>query len=53
MENRDKKEIEEFYTKLKTDAESGGYNLNPDVGFARDLVRGLLVNQERYIGSTK
>jgi ferredoxin-thioredoxin reductase catalytic subunit/rubredoxin len=48
MENMDKKEIEEFYTRLKTDTESGGYNLNPDIGFTMDLIRGLLVNQERY-----
>ena len=48
MDNIDKEEIAEFYTRLKTDTESGGYNLNPDEGFTMDLVRGLLVNQERY-----
>jgi ferredoxin-thioredoxin reductase catalytic subunit len=48
MENSDKKEIEEFYTRLKTDAGSGGYNLNPDAGFVKGLIKGLLINQERY-----
>jgi ferredoxin-thioredoxin reductase catalytic chain len=41
-------EIERLYIKLKDDAESGGYHLNPDVNFTRGLVRGLLVNQRRY-----
>jgi len=41
-------EIEKLYIKLKDDAGSGGYHLNPDTGFTKKLVRGLLVNQERY-----
>ncbi len=46
LENENK--IEKFYVDLKNDAESGGYNLNPDQEFTKSLIRGLLVNQERY-----
>ncbi len=43
-----KKEVEKLYKELKTDAESGGYHLNPDIDFTKKLVRGLLINQKRY-----
>ncbi len=42
------KDIEEAYQKCKKDAEAGGYHVNPDADFARGLVSGLLVNEERY-----
>lgn len=41
-------EINKTYQKLKKEAESAGYNLNPDVVFTKDLIRGLLVNEKRY-----
>jgi ferredoxin-thioredoxin reductase catalytic chain len=41
-------DIDKLYKKLKEDAESGGYNLNPDIKFARALVKGLLMNEKRY-----
>jgi len=41
-------EIDLAYEKLKKDAVSGGYNLNPDAEFTRGLINGLLVNQKRY-----
>ncbi len=41
-------EIDSLYAKLKRDAESGGYNLNPDDSFTRDLIRGLIINTKRY-----
>ena len=41
-------EINQLYERLKKDAESYGYHLNPDVEFARDLVKGILVNEKRY-----
>jgi ferredoxin-thioredoxin reductase catalytic chain len=41
-------DIEAGYEKIKKDAEAGGYRVNPDADFARGLVSGLLVNQERY-----
>ena len=40
--------IEGRYATLKADAVSGGYRLNPDEAFVRDLVRGLLVNAARH-----
>jgi ferredoxin-thioredoxin reductase catalytic subunit/rubredoxin len=40
--------FEELYLKLKKDAESSGYNLNPDAEFAKDLAKGLLANEARY-----
>ncbi|MDD1711025.1 MAG: ferredoxin:glutaredoxin reductase [Methanoregulaceae archaeon] len=41
-------EIESRYTKLGREAEEGGYHLNPDREFTKNLVRGLLVNEKRY-----
>ena len=41
-------EVNTTYNRLKVDAESAGYDLNPDVDFARELVAGLLVNEKRY-----
>ena len=41
-------ELEASYQKLKKQAEASGYYLNPDVGFTRELVKGLLVNEKRY-----
>ena len=36
------------FGRMKAEAESGGYHINPDVEFAKDLVHGLLVNEARY-----
>ncbi|MEO0083666.1 MAG: ferredoxin-thioredoxin reductase catalytic domain-containing protein [candidate division WOR-3 bacterium] len=41
-------EIEALYHKLLSEAAEGGYHLNPDVEFTKDLIRGLLVNEKRY-----
>lgn len=41
-------EIDALYQRLAREAAAGGYHLNPDIEFTRDLVRGLLVNQSRY-----
>ena len=41
-------EVDALYLKLKHDAESGGYHLNPDVEFTKQLVKGILVNERRY-----
>jgi len=40
--------IERLYQKLHREAEVSGYHLNPDVAFTKELVRGLLINEERY-----
>jgi len=40
-------EVEAAYLKIKRDAESAGYFLNPDVDFTKHIIRGLLTNQKR------
>jgi ferredoxin-thioredoxin reductase catalytic subunit len=40
--------VDAVYQRFKTEAESGGYHLNPDVAFTKDLIRGLLANEARY-----
>ncbi len=40
--------VEELYQKLRADAEAGGYYLNPDEAFTRELVAGILANIDRY-----
>jgi len=44
----DEKDVERVYLILKKEAEGGGYFLNPDVDFTKNLVRGLLKNEQRY-----
>jgi ferredoxin-thioredoxin reductase catalytic subunit len=41
-------EVNELYERLKQEAESAGYHLNPDVEFTKNLVRSLIVNERRY-----
>jgi ferredoxin-thioredoxin reductase catalytic subunit len=41
-------EVDKLYQRLYREAESGGYHLNPDVIFTKDLVKGLLINEKRY-----
>ncbi|MFC1952388.1 ferredoxin-thioredoxin reductase catalytic domain-containing protein [Chloroflexota bacterium] len=41
-------EIDRLYQQLNREAEAGGYNLNPDVDFTKELVRGIFVNERRY-----
>lgn len=41
-------EIDEAYEKLKNEVETKGYFLNGDVEFAKNLIRGLLINEKRY-----
>jgi ferredoxin-thioredoxin reductase catalytic subunit len=40
--------INKVFQQLKKDAEAGGYHLNPDEQFTKDLVNGLLTNEKRY-----
>ncbi len=40
--------IDRLYERLNKEAEAGGYHLNPDVEFTKDLVNGLLINEKRY-----
>jgi len=41
-------QVDQLYEKLKREQGAAGYHLNPDEGFAKDLVRGLIVNEGRY-----
>jgi len=41
-------DIDALYSRLKREAEQAGYQLNPDVEFTKDLVKGLLINEQRY-----
>jgi ferredoxin-thioredoxin reductase catalytic chain len=40
--------IEKFHEQLEREAAAGGYTLNPDKDATRELVRGLLINEDRY-----
>ena len=40
--------VESTYKRLNAEAEAGGYHLNPDIEFTKDLIQGLLVNDARY-----
>lgn len=41
-------DIDKLYRRLKREAEAGGYHLNPDVEFTKELVNGLIINERRY-----
>lgn len=41
-------EVQRVYQRLMREAQEGGYHLNPDVEFVKDLIRGLLTNEKRY-----
>ena len=41
-------QIDQLYAKLKVEAETNGYFLNPDVEFAKALAESLLINTDRY-----
>jgi ferredoxin-thioredoxin reductase catalytic chain len=41
-------DIDRAYNTLKKDAADGGYLLSPDTEFVRNLLRGLLKNEQRY-----
>jgi ferredoxin-thioredoxin reductase catalytic subunit len=41
-------QVNRLYARLRKEAESVGYNLNPDVEVTKELVKGLLINQKRY-----
>jgi ferredoxin-thioredoxin reductase catalytic subunit len=41
-------QVEKAYRNLFRETEQAGYHLNPDIEFTKKLVRGLLVNEQRY-----
>ena len=48
MNKVQEKEIDIIHNKLKKEAESAGYHLNPDVNFTKELIKGLITNEKRY-----
>ena len=48
MKDIDNKKVDGLYERLKREAESAGYNLNPDVKFTKELIKGLIINEKRY-----
>jgi ferredoxin-thioredoxin reductase catalytic chain len=40
--------VEAAYQRIRREAEAGGYHLNPDAALAKDLIKGLLINEARY-----
>jgi ferredoxin-thioredoxin reductase catalytic chain len=43
-----KEESDQLYARLGAEAKAGGYHLNPDEVFTRDIVQALLTNTKRY-----
>lgn len=41
-------DVDQAYKVLNNDAINGGYRLNPDTDFVKNLIRGLLKNEQRY-----
>lgn len=48
MTHVDEDKVEKLYNRLFEEAEASGYHLNPDVEFTKELVKSLLINEERY-----
>jgi len=42
------RDVDRVHDMLKSEAEEGGYRFNPDAEFTRNLVKGLLRNEQRY-----
>ncbi len=41
-------DVDRLYEKLFDEAEKAGYHLGPDVDFTKDLVRSLIINENRH-----
>jgi ferredoxin-thioredoxin reductase catalytic subunit len=41
-------EVQKQYYRLDREAKQAGYNLNPDIQFAKDLIKGHMINKRRY-----
>ncbi len=41
-------DVDILYQRLRTEADSGGYHLNPETELTKELVKGLLANEKRY-----
>jgi len=41
-------DVDALYETLDREAEQGGYHLNPDEEFTKNLIRGMLINEDRF-----
>lgn len=41
-------DVDRIYRVLRQEAEDGGYRFNPDSDFTKNLIRGILKNEQRY-----
>jgi ferredoxin-thioredoxin reductase catalytic subunit/rubredoxin len=41
-------EVETLFNRLNREAKEGGYTLNPDMEFTKELIKSLLINEKRY-----
>jgi ferredoxin-thioredoxin reductase catalytic subunit len=41
-------DVDNFYEKVKNEAESAGYHLNPDELFTKELLKSIIINENRY-----
>lgn len=48
MSSPSPQDVEEFFQKIKKEAQSAGYNLNSDEEFTKELLSSILINQQRY-----
>ena len=48
MSDIPEEKVESTFKRLDEDAEKFGYHLSPDTEFVKELVRGLLTNEETY-----
>lgn len=48
MNKISEEKIDKIHRRLDAFAEKNGYHLNPDTEFTKELIQGLLINQDRY-----
>lgn len=48
MNNISNETVDKVYSRLNNYAETKGYHLNPDINFTKELIKSLLINQNRY-----
>ena len=41
-------EVDQLFARLDRETKAGGYHLNPDEEFTKELLKGILVNEQRY-----
>lgn len=44
----DDADVDQYYERVKKQAESAGYHLNPDIEFTKSLLKNIIINMKRY-----